>query len=89
MEWLNHTNNFKALSAVLANNKFVIALLFISIFYMIKYLIVRRIKRKSKQDKRLQINVVNNIFTVLIIVMVFNIWSEEIQKFAFSIAALL
>jgi hypothetical protein len=56
---------------------------------MIKYLIVRRIKRKSKQDKRLQINVVNNIFTVLIIVMVFNIWSEEIQKFAFSIAALL
>ncbi|MBA6365868.1 mechanosensitive ion channel, partial [Colwellia sp. BRX8-8] len=47
----------------------------------------RRIKRKSKQDKRLQINVVNNIFTVLIIVMVFNIWSEEIQKFAFSIAA--
>ncbi|MBA6349798.1 MULTISPECIES: mechanosensitive ion channel family protein [unclassified Colwellia] len=87
MEWLNHTNNFKALSAVLANNKFVIALLFISIFYMIKYLIVRRIKRKSKQDKRLQINVVNNIFTVLIIVMVFNIWSEEIQKFAFSIAA--
>ncbi|MBA6381156.1 MULTISPECIES: mechanosensitive ion channel family protein [unclassified Colwellia] len=87
MEWLNHTNNFKALSSVLANNKFVIALLFISIFYMIKYLIVRRIKRKSKQDKRLQINVVNNIFTVLIIVMVFNIWSEEIQKFAFSIAA--
>jgi uncharacterized membrane protein len=88
MEWLNHTNNFKALSAVLANNKFVIALLFI-FFYMIKHLIVRRIKQKSKQDKRLQINVVNNIFTILIIVMVFNIWSEEIQKFAFSIAALL
>jgi small-conductance mechanosensitive channel len=86
MEWLNHTNNFKALSAVLVNNKFVIALLFI-FFYMIKHLIVRRIKQKSKQDKRLQINVVNNIFTILIIVMVFNIWSEEIQKFAFSIAA--
>ncbi|MFT4724080.1 MAG: small-conductance mechanosensitive channel [Colwellia sp.] len=87
MEWLNHTNNLKALSTVLANNKFVIALLFIFLFYMIKHLIVIRIKQKSKQDKRLQIDVVNNIFTVLIIVMVFNIWSEEIQKFAFSIAA--
>lgn len=30
---------------------------------------------------------VNNIFTLLIIVFIFNIWSDEIQKFAFSIAA--
>jgi small-conductance mechanosensitive channel len=48
---------------------------------------VKIIKRKSKQDKRPQINMVNNIFTILIIITVFNIWSEEIQKFAFSIAA--
>ncbi|TWX47863.1 mechanosensitive ion channel family protein [Colwellia hornerae] len=87
MEWLNQTHNFKTLSVVLANNKFVIALLFIFIFYMIKYLIVKTIKKKSKQDKKLQINIVNNIFTIMMIVMVFNIWSEEIQKFAFSIAA--
>ena len=48
---------------------------------------VKIIKRKSKQDKRPQINMVNNIFTILMIIAIFNIWSEEIQKFAFSIAA--
>jgi small-conductance mechanosensitive channel len=61
--------------------------LFICIVYIVKYLILKVIKRKSKKDKRLKINIVNNIFSILIIVMVFNIWSEEIQKFAFSIAA--
>ncbi|WP_420794575.1 mechanosensitive ion channel domain-containing protein [Thalassomonas actiniarum] len=35
----------------------------------------------------MQINVVNNLFTLLIILLIFNIWSEEIQKFALSIAA--
>ncbi|SEL27356.1 Mechanosensitive ion channel [Colwellia chukchiensis] len=30
---------------------------------------------------------VNNIFTLLVIVLIFNIWSDEIQEFAFSIAA--
>jgi small-conductance mechanosensitive channel len=87
MEWLNQTDNFKAFTLVLTNNKFVIASLFIFIFYMIKHLIVKIIKAKSIQDKRLQINIVNNIFTILMIVMVFNIWTEELQKFAFSIAA--
>ena len=30
---------------------------------------------------------VNNIFTLLVIIYIFNLWSVEIQKFAFSIAA--
>jgi small-conductance mechanosensitive channel len=45
------------------------------------------IKRKSKQSRRLKINLVNNIFTLLVIVLIINIWSNEIQQFAFSIAA--
>ena len=54
---------------------------------LIKRLLVKIIKRKSKNERRLKINMVNNIFTLMLIVFVFNIWSEEIQKFAFSIAA--
>lgn len=30
---------------------------------------------------------VNNVFTLSVIVVLFNLWSEEMQKFAFSIAA--
>ena len=62
-------------------------MVFISIFLIAKRLIVELIKIKSKKDKRTKINFANNIFTILIIIAIFNIWSEEIQKFAFSIAA--
>jgi small-conductance mechanosensitive channel len=87
MEWVNKTFNITEVFALLLNNKFVMTFLFICVFYMVKYLIVKIIKQKSKQDKRLQINIVNNIFTIFMIVIIFNIWHEEIQKFAFSIAA--
>jgi small-conductance mechanosensitive channel len=86
MKWLNQMDNFKTFTLVLANKNFVTTSLFIFIFYMVKHLIVKIIK-KSTPDKRLQINIVNNIFTILMIVMVFNIWAEELQNFAFSIAA--
>ncbi|GLX79793.1 mechanosensitive ion channel protein MscS [Thalassotalea insulae] len=68
-------------------NKFFLSLLLITVFLLIKLLLVKAIKRKSKQDKRIKINMVNNLFTLLMIVIIFNIWSEEIQKFAISIAA--
>lgn len=54
---------------------------------MVKYVILRIINKKSILNKRLKINMVNNIFTILMIILLFNLWSEEIQKFAFSIAA--
>ena len=71
----------------LVTNKFVITIILVCAFYTLKYLITSVIKKKSKTDKRLQINMVNNIFTILIIILIFNVWSEEIQKFALSIAA--
>jgi len=79
--------NFTEWSEFILNNKFVLTFLLICTFLIFKYLILKLIQKKSKQDKRLQINIVNNIFSLLIILIVFNVWSEEIQKFAFSIAA--
>jgi small-conductance mechanosensitive channel len=87
MDFLNNTIDLSNLSRILFDNKFAVTTLFISVSFIIKYLIVKIIKVKSNTDKRLQINMVNNLFTILMIVAIFNIWSEEIQKFAFSIAA--
>lgn len=87
IEILKETIGTIQFTEVFINNKFVLTTLFILVFLSVKYLIVTLIKSKSKTDKRLQINWVNNIFTILMIVAVFNLWSEEIQKFAFSIAA--
>jgi small-conductance mechanosensitive channel len=87
MEWIHKVFSFTGFSEHIFDNKFIITFFIILFFFMIKHLIVMIIKQKSTQDKRLQINMVKNIFTILMIVMVFNIWSEEIHKFAFSIAA--
>ena len=87
MNWLEENIDFSSLTDLFINNKLVITSIFIIIIIIVKYSIVKIIKRKSKEDKRTQINMVNNIFTILMIITIFNIWAEEIQKFAFSIAA--
>jgi len=87
MNWLDKSIDLSYLTQLFINNKLVITSVFIIIIFLVKYSIVKIIKRKSNKDKRPQINMVNNIFTILIIITIFNIWSEEIQKFAFSIAA--
>jgi small-conductance mechanosensitive channel len=87
MNLLEKSIDLSYLTQLFINNKLVITSIFIITIFLIKYSIVKIIERKSKKDKRPQINMVNNIFTILIIITIFNIWSEEIQKFAFSIAA--
>ena len=87
MHWLVENVDFSFLTELFINNKLVITSLFIIIIFLVKYSIVKIINIKSKNDKRPKINRVNNIFTLFIIIAIFNIWSEEIQKFAFSIAA--
>lgn len=79
--------NVESIVEFLFQHKFILTALFMMMFYMLKALIIKIIKRKSKQSKRLKINMVNNIFSLLVIILIFNIWSNEIQKFAFSIAA--
>lgn len=87
MDLLNRTINLPQITELFLNNKLVITTMFIAVFFIIKRLIVEIIKKKSNQSKRTKINLVNNLFTILMIIAIFNIWSEEIQKFAFSIAA--
>lgn len=79
--------NIEKVIAFLLEHKFLLSTFFIIMFFVVKALIIKVIKIKSKQSKRLKINMVNNIFTLLVIVLIFNIWSDEIQRFAFSIAA--
>lgn len=69
------------------NNKFLATFIIIVLSLFFKKLAVKIIKIKSKNNKRLIINLINNAFTISMIVIVFNIWSDEIQKFAFSITA--
>ncbi|MFT7008302.1 MAG: small-conductance mechanosensitive channel [Colwellia sp.] len=87
MQWLNEVFSSTSFTEFVFNNKFIVTFLLIFVSFMVKQLILKIIKRKSQQNKRLQINMVNNVFTILTIVILFNLWSEEIQKFAFSIAA--
>ncbi|MFT5757007.1 MAG: small-conductance mechanosensitive channel [Alteromonadaceae bacterium] len=87
MELMNTTLNLTTIFALLLDSKFITTLLVFFIAFLFKYLILKIIIKKSKEAKRLQINRVNNIFTIMMIVILFNLWSEEIQKFAFSIAA--
>jgi len=84
------TFNLSTLHALIFDNKFVFTVVLFLMFFLLKKLLIKTIKHKSKSDKsdkKIKINMVNNIFTLLIIVALFNTWSHEIQKFAFSIAA--
>lgn len=87
IDLLDKTYNLTQITEFFFNSKFVITTIFVVVVFIAKYLIVKLIRTKSKTDKRSQINMVNNIFTILMIIAIFNIWSDEIQKFAFSIAA--
>lgn len=71
----------------LISNKFFITLcLFVAILF-IKSIIISVIKKKGEKNRRAKINLINNLVSLLLLFVVINIWSDEIQKFAFSIAA--
>jgi small-conductance mechanosensitive channel len=81
------SQNYYSIFISLLSNKFVITLcVFVAILF-IKFLIISLIKKNSGKNKRSKLNVVNNLVSVILLVVIFNIWSAEIQKFAFSIAA--
>lgn len=68
-------------------NKLIITAVTVAIIVIFQLIAVKVIKHKDRQAKRLRINMVNNLVTLLIIISIANIWSDEIQKFAISIAA--
>ncbi len=43
--------------------------------------------KKRQSDHRYLINSINNLYNLLLVIMLFYLWSEELQRFAFSIAA--
>lgn len=43
--------------------------------------------KKKKTDHRYLINSVNNFYNLLLVIILFYLWSSELQQFAFSIAA--
>lgn len=74
----------------LLENKSLVSVVLAVVIITVKLVITRFIKRRAKKkkiDKRFTVNFLNNIFNFALIVIMFNIWSVEIQKFAFSIAA--
>lgn len=79
--------SFTEFTELLFEYKFIVTFLVLMASFLVKNLIIKIIKLKAKQTKRLKINMVSNIFTLMMIIVLFNLWSEEIQKFAFSIAA--
>jgi small-conductance mechanosensitive channel len=87
MEWVHKMFSSTTFAELVFNNKFIVTFVLLLTSFMLKYLILRIISKKSRQNKRIKINMVNNIFTIVMIILLFNLWSEEIQKFAFSIAA--
>lgn len=87
MDWLDNIIKSTNFIGLVNNNKLLVTFLIISFSFFVKRLIIKVISRKSQENKRIKINMANNIFTILIILVLFDFWSEEIQKFAFSIAA--
>jgi small-conductance mechanosensitive channel len=79
--------SLNGLSELFLSNKLLVTFSIITISFLFKKVIEIIIKIKFNDNKRLIINLLNNIFTILMVLIVFNIWSEEIQRFAFSIAA--
>lgn len=87
MEWLHQTINITVFAQLFVDNKMIMTIFFTSLLFICKQLIISLIKRKSKNGRRVKINMLNNIFSIIMIILIINIWSDEIQKFAFSIAA--
>lgn len=78
------------LSEFIVDNKLLVTLLLIIVTYVTKYALVKLIRRRAKskgKDKRDQVNTVKNLVNLLLIILLLNFWSGELQKFAFSIAA--
>ncbi|MFT5760070.1 MAG: small-conductance mechanosensitive channel [Alteromonadaceae bacterium] len=85
--WSHMITNIYSLLEYLGQNKALFTVVLTILLLVIKLIAVTIIERKYNNNKRFKINFVSNIFTILMLIMIFNVWSVEIQKFAFSIAA--
>lgn len=74
----------------LINNQLVVTLGIVFVSLSTKYFIVKLVRKRASakgEDKRDLVNNVKNFMNFLLIVLILSIWVDEIQKFAFSLAA--
>jgi len=74
----------------IVESKSLLTLVVVTLILILKVALKASIKRRAKnnnKDLRLLINILNNVLSFSILIVIFNIWSVEIQRFAFSIAA--
>ncbi|MFT6530125.1 MAG: small-conductance mechanosensitive channel [Psychrosphaera sp.] len=67
-----------------------ITIILILTSWCLKYFIFQIIKKRAVEkgnDKRYLINYLKNLINLLVVILLFAIWHQEIQRFAFSIAA--
>ncbi|OKY27282.1 MULTISPECIES: mechanosensitive ion channel family protein [Thalassotalea] len=75
---------------VILTNKWLLSAALILIVIPIKVAISRVIRRRYKRkgvDKRYVVNHLKNIINLFVLIALMMLWSEELQRFAFSIAA--
>ena len=73
-------------------NKALVTFALLSTILLLKFVVVKGLKRHAKkhnEDKRHVVTLISNLFNLGMLILLFSIWSEELQKFALSIAAFL
>ncbi len=75
---------------LIAEHKLLSTIAFLILIYAFKLNLVKFIRMRSKekgQDRRYLINIIRNFINLTVVVCLFIYWSEELQKFALSVAA--
>lgn len=76
--------------SVLVDHKLLSSLAIIVLAYFFKLILVKVIRKRSKvkgEDRRYLINLIKNLINLTIVILFFVLWSDELQKFALSVAA--
>ncbi len=74
----------------LVQSQTLVASIVVSVGLLLKYLLVKFVRRRAAskgEDRRDVINNVKNVVNFVMVILLLSLWSNEIQKFAFSIAA--
>ena len=82
---INLTEN--SLFKTLIESNSLLTLCLILVIIVSKSYILKLLNKRSNNNKRLKINIVNNAVTIVLFVGIFHIWSAEFHEFAISIAA--
>ena len=71
-------------------DKKVLSIVLIILSVVVKTLLVKYLKKRrygDDKDSRLMVNTIRNIINLSVVILLFILWSKELQHFAFSIAA--